>query len=365
MNISNFTNHSDYSYSFENPACYEAYGLYTQVISKIISSVGIVLNFLNIVVFLNPRMKTTRCSDKNKMNVYLLAKSACDLTFLTRNIFFYLLDCQDCSLASHKGLKIFHLVFSVYLGIVSQLASMLLAVMATFDRYVTISQTCCQVYAKISYLFVLASIFAFSCLFYSYKFFEYHVVPTIKAESYGSSEYSIDYTSFGNSPTMGVIRVVHSFMRDFVCVVLLVILNVLITLKMRTNLHKKKAAAAILRTSAPALLRTVRAEHKVTIMVILTASAAIIGHILPFLSYLPLDILLFTQSFCFAIVELLVYFSSFSIDFVFCFFFNSFFRKTFFVICRSMLRRIGISESERRSSSFVSSNNLQAALSKL
>ena len=270
------------------------------ILAECIGFAGFVLNVLNILVFSQERLR------KRVMNIYLLAKSFSDAVALISQMISGLLKCTDCAVNYSYSFQLFNLIVPKYICYIALLSSIMFEVMATFDRYVIVYQNF-NFYHKINYRIIIGFILVYCSTFYVYKFFTLALVSSQDAN--GRQLYQVEKSEFGKSPGSSVLGAIHSIVRDGICVLLVVILNVLLLVKMKQLLSKKKLIIASLRAAgSKAISNADRAESNITIMVILTGLSAILAHSLELLYFLPIPSIFFITNFdCFVTTKTLVF----------------------------------------------------------
>ena len=88
-------------------------------IDEVIAFLGFIVNVLNILVFAQARMR------KQTMNVYLLAKSACDAVALISKMMISLLKCSDCAFNYSYSLQLFNWIVPKYVCYIDLLSSII------------------------------------------------------------------------------------------------------------------------------------------------------------------------------------------------------------------------------------------------
>ena len=299
---------------------------------------GIVTNFLNILVFSQAAMR------KVAMDRYLLAKSASDMVFLALGVFTPLINCDTCRSRYSWATQVFALVAFYYVICIVQLSSMMLEALACFDRYVAISQNL-RFYHRIDYKVIMALIFVYCSGFYVYKFFVLEIARTF--DSSGVLLYIITYSNYGLEYGNAIFDSIHSIVRDGVCVLLIVVLNILMMVSMKRAMNRKKSMHG---GKQERCAKVNRAENRTTIMVMTTGAVVVFVHAIELIYFLPIPQIYFiTNSNCFEVGKGFLYISSFGINFFFYFFFNNAFRQTFFGIWAQLAETFGLKVKTQKS----------------
>ena len=328
-NDSNASYYSSYDYS---SLCYR-WDTNNYVIAGL-AILGVVTNTLNIIVFSQKNMM------KNTMNVYLLAKSASDLYYMVGNALEPMSVCFNCFTMYLYWYQTLSLIYRYYICSVAQLSSMMLDVMATLNRYVTISQNFSKFSKRIDHRLIILGIYLFGALFYIYKFFVF-TVTEMRNDSV-VKEYYLDYSDFGAKIGHQLFDSIHTVIRDGICVLAIIVLNILIMIQMRRAMATKKIIGSHGNKASSSKIKARRAEQKITIMVILTGIKEAILHILLLVYYLPVpqfrDIALDD---CYQDTLFFLYILSYSVNFFFYIFFNNNYRETFTELWFTCLRKCG------------------------
>ena len=166
----------------------------------------------------------------------------------------------------------------------------------------------------------------FYILFYSYKFFELEILSQYQLSNKTQIEVVYWIERGKQFEYLWIIfGLVHSLIRDGLCVIVLIIFNLLMLFYLKKSFEKKKKIV-VTRPSG----KRERKENKMTMMVFVAGSISIISHLA----------LIIVYSFNYKLNECLtsfVYFMydfSFSISFLVCFFFN----KSFYNCFKDMLQ---------------------------
>lgn len=312
-NLENLTR-SNETLKMASDQCSTVYKLYDRLITEwIICSVGAILNLLCVIVYAHP--KQLNSSENFKMRHYILIKSICNAFFLTISSFRGIIDCSSepyCLASRSEAGQIFNWIVSQYLSYIAKLASMFLESMATIDCFIYISRRF-KFYHKINYIVVIVVIFSFCSLFYVFKFYQYFLATSWKNTT-NETRYLLERRV---SRDLDALVLVHSFLRDFVTVLIIILFNVLIVL----TLHKAMTRKRVITHHATSK----RNEIRLALMVTLTGVIAVLGHF-------PLFYRNFASvsSDCFSFVSNLFFHLSYSIGFFFYLYSDHLFKEQFF-----------------------------------
>ena len=329
-----FNNSTFLNKSVPSPdACKAAYDFYFLLIVQPLSAlIGVVLNMLSIIVFSRPDFMKKR--NNNNMNYYLLSKSACN-AFQSLNLGLTLfIDCStDCFGVQSPSAQIFNWIYTRYLSYIAKLASMFLEAMATIECYASISRRL-QFLRKIKCWMIIAVIFLVCSFFYIFKFFQYDYVVSVDSKTNEvryllvSSKRTVNFSNF---------VLVHSLLRDFVSVLVIMIFNILTIHEIRAALMHKRT---ISKTHSKKL-KNKGTEKRLALMVISTGVMIAIGHLPTFLK----NFLNYSNLHCVTFAVDLGFNIAYSFQFFFYLYFDNLFRETFtglinklltcFRICRS------------------------------
>ena len=288
-----------------NTFCSEIFYSYQKYFEMSFSLFCFFLNFICIVVF----MKIIRNQKINDdIFKYFLAKSIAD-TFLTLIIpLDSILEAENTIIPDLSKIYFFHvlnLIFGYYLAFCLQLFSMVCEIVACFSRY-RMSVNKWKIFDKLSYKIVIGSIAIYCFGFYTYKFASLNIA---KVQNNNSEDTWIILENELDTK-MGY---VHSFVRDGVCVFVIIALNVLTVVQLRKTLTRKRTL-----TKGSRSHRVQKAEIRLTLMVLTMSTFTFIGHGLVLINYLKITILF--KNLCFRLIRRTLYWLSYEIDFFLLFF---------------------------------------------
>ena len=163
-------------------------------------------------------------------------------------------------------------------------------------------------------------IYAF--LFYIYVFFDNECtvdLKKLKSDNITIYKISTRARSFQSSTRGIVFEIIHSFVRDFLCTILIAVLNLLTLIFMRRSFRIKKQINK--ETS-----KIEKAENNLTYMVLTSSIINIIGHIFIFIHFLPITEI---RHDCIGDMSAALLYLSYSINFFIYYFFNNHFKNYF------------------------------------
>jgi hypothetical protein len=158
-------------------------------------------------------------------------------------------DCYDSSIRSLFLTRVFQLYFLAYFKSVLEFCINYYCLVGTFDFYLSISSKSSassksnNCLSKISYKIICLIIFIFGCILFSFRIFDEEIIflnqSNLSNFSLGSG-YQLEKTSFSEWPLTKWIIMLSFFLRDFVYVIILIILNSMIFYKVRKSIRHKK-----------------------------------------------------------------------------------------------------------------------------
>ena len=290
-----------------------------------ISIGGFVLTFINIVTF-SRIIKENNLKDN--LFKYLLTKSIIDFYIITDNILFGVIDLYfKKSIEKYYPFCIIRFIIDEYIGFSCQLISMFCEVASCFNRYRSISNRF-KFFDKIHIGFKLSIMFIYSGMFYSYKLFQK------RCKMYQSFNSSVEivwklehYQHFLNTPIDFAFSLIHSLIRDGLCSLFIICLNIMLFFRMsqfytnKIRLNKSKTS----NKKSDKEIKLEKQQKNLVYMVLATSTFTLIGHILMFVYYLPFEVI--ANNRCLRMFSLIFFYLSISINFVSYFIFNLHFRK--------------------------------------
>ena len=127
----------------------------------------------------------------------------------------------------------------------------------------------------------------------------------------------------------------HSIVRDFICVILLLVLDLWILTAFRRMMRNKKRIIVRRNSTGTCSLsdKVEKAENKTTLMILLIGLMTIIGRLPIFVNYLPIK---FSIKACYQFASETLYFLNISLNFFIYYFFNTSFKS---VLDEALCRR--------------------------
>jgi len=295
--------------------CESLTDVYNNYIEKSIGIFGFITNLCCILVFI----KIVRLQ-KSDIYKYLLYKSILDAYICLRITFKSILNCQDCIVEHFFTLKVIYLVFFIYIFYAVEFISIYCQIVSCFNRYRVVTFHF-KILEKITYKIVLASITCYSLLFYIYQLFDNKIVLSQKMNS-TKDMFSITNSNLGEASF--VFGYIHTFMKDFVGLISILVLNILTLYSVRHSLSKKKLIVSIKRSNKD----NEKAELRLTVMVMATSVILFIAYGLSIIKWLKIPVLQTNK--CFITLAYIIYWLSFTVNFFFYYYFNLNFKQIAF-----------------------------------
>ena len=278
-----------------------------------ISVVGILTNLFNSIVFYKI---IGNIKVNGQMFKYLLLKSLNDLVVFfiyILKLFYY---CKECDKTRSYATIVCYIVFYNYLNFVGLLFSGFLEMCAAIDCYLTISKKLTFLNSRLFSNILIASMLAFSSIFYIYSIFNYE----IKENSNGHFHYK--KSEFYHSSIGSAFRYAHVLLRDVIIFMVLIVVNMLILVEIKKSTHRKKKLTESFETN----LNAICAEKKKQIMIAMLSLNYICGHIGMVLFYMPYKGARFNWS-CFYYYAQIPFFISYITNAISYYAFNKNFKK--------------------------------------
>lgn len=319
--------------------CHHIGFVFSNYVYPAIGVIGSLLNILCIWVFSNKKFSTnnSRCF----IFKYLLVKSTYDCLILLLNALKPVFNCYECSFNSLYIVKMFEFFFYKYFLYVCTLCSIVFELVAQLDRLVAISVSQPKNW-MLPYRIVTIALIAIISTFYSFKLFEYNIEAT---EYEDEKLYNLYKSSFSITNTFRLFNLIQSFIRDFFCVILLLLLDIFILIVFRRLMWNKKQIMlggqtaninhnqASTSNNIPNSIanKVDSAENKTTIMILIIGIMTFIGRFPIFLNYLPLN---FHWKQCIQFTSESLFLVNISINFFVYIFFNRNFKLVFMRLYR-------------------------------
>ena len=305
---STFQNSQNYS------ICNNLLTVYNSYIKVLIGVIGTVLNFICIVIFYKLIRNSTQ---KDNLNKYLLIKSIADtLTYV-------IIMTQSASLSTaHKNYayQVIYLIVNRYLLFVFELISMFLEIASILNRYFAFTRINKKL-EKIGFKAVVSFMLIYSFGFYVYKFFDEKIERATNINT-NETYYKIAINTLGDISF--VLGYIHSTVRDGICVLLILILNILTLIKLRKMMKNKMHLQSKSLSSDKKLNQT---GIRLTKMVVATASITFFGRVLTFIKYITVNLI--NSNDCFSAFSNCSFFACNLFNLVLYYYFNLNFKKIF------------------------------------
>ena len=244
--------------------CLNFYNFYQLYLELSFAVISIFLNTACVAVFVSIIRDLKNDDDLFK---YLLFKSVADTYVSMAHVLgFFFSGSYTNVLGVDKFyvFLLFYLIFGYYFSFSLQLISVFSDIVASFNRYRT-SINKFKIWNKLSYKLVILTMCVYSFAFYIYKLVSLDIV----IDSGNSSIVKYAITPNKLDKTMGYI---HSIVRDGICVLIIILLNVLTALVIKSLLAKKK------HLTTKKSMRLKIANIRLSLMVFTVSILASIGH---------------------------------------------------------------------------------------
>ena len=307
--------------------CHELSILFSNYIHSIIGILGCLLNLICVKILANKDFNTSDSSNGNVFK-YLLIKSVCDALILLIKAVEPLFTCVDWTYRSNYLVNMLDLVMNKYFIFVCTLCSIVFELVAQLSRLVAISFLNTLDFIrlftlkKVSFVLIL-----FIAGFYVFKLYEYSI-HVIALE--GSSHYIIYMSEFSNTQLFRSLQLVHSFIRDFFCVVCVLLLDIIVLVTFRKAMARKKRLVFRLDQlglNNKHIERIEFAEYNTTLMILTIGFMTLICRLPLFVNYLP--VLNERLRPCFQLLTESLFLVNISSNILFFYFFNATFRTLF------------------------------------
>ncbi len=301
-----------------------------------IAIAGFLLNLICVRVFV--KLLSLK-GNNNDLFRYLSIKSAADAYILFVMWFDQIFDPDEYygqrSLKEYVDklyfLKVTYLIFGFYCGYSLRLISIFSEVLSVFNRYRLLTKRF-DILNKLPFGIVCLGIFSYSFGFYSYKFFSIKIINFNNFSSENNYEYVKD-KELDNK--MGYI---HSGVRDGMCVLVILVINILTMVEIKKLLKKKKKMFKEKNKQ-----KNHMAEIRLTIMVFVLSFIGVLAHSLQMVQYFSPDYFFFNTNECFIILfDLIFNACSFPFNFFLYYFFNLKFKKHFSNMVFEFLNLFGL-----------------------
>lgn len=270
--------------------CQILYDLYQYKYILILNSFGIVLNTACTLIWSHDQIKAG--VQTNFMFKFLQLKSIFDLIFSLSNLI------GSVTIQS----QFFTGIMNNYVALVAQFCSTYCAIWANLICYITLSSRL-RFLLKLNWKIFIGSCVTFSAIFYLFML--------------------VDNFVWLNSKFI-FFSIVHTFMRDFLGVILLTLINMATFVEIKRSIDRKKN----LNTSGTTSNRTNQLETNFALMVIVVGIMNLIGHFPILFAYLMNSFKL-NVSYCVLLSAVIAIDLVYSANFFVYYFFNLKFKKLF------------------------------------
>ena len=319
--------------------CHEWAFVYSNYLYCGIGVLGFLLNIMCIITLSNSTFY------KNNSNgavfKFLLIKCYFDAGILFLKAIGPLFTCVEWPLRSHYAVNVFDLVANKYFIFVCTLCSIVFELAAQLNRLVAISR--CLNKLMLNRLLLLLRDFSYKgvttvltfliSLFYVFKLFEYKIHESVSSSSEmenasTTTRYSLYMAEFASTPLFHRLELTHSFIRDFCCVLALLVLDIWVLLVFKQAMrNKRRLMSRLMSADNEPMQRIQSLEHNTTLMILVIGFMTFVCRLPIFVNYLPLRS--FNSKLCLQLFTESLFFVNISSSFFFYFIFNETFRNLF------------------------------------
>ena len=293
--------------------------------------VGVILNISCVLVFY-----AILFSKKNKMNhqnensndifKILFIKSLNDSLLFIINIFSPLYYCVSCDSKNSLVMQVWNIVLNEYLARVTQLFSLILEILATFDLLLSINGSLKNKFKFFKYKYfnevIMILTLIFSVGYYFYIFFDFKIVSYT---SNGTLIYKTESTDFSITSLKADLVIINAILRDLIAMIILCIFNLLIIQSIQKIIKNKKN---ILRNIVnDSVMKLVRSKRRTVKMIMISNTINILFHAPICIQNLQLYYALHVT--CYREISRTILRVSYMIGFFIYIFFNKIFRNNF------------------------------------
>lgn len=176
---------------------------------------GTISNFLNIVVFVNKKMKDISFK-------YMILISLSDMTYLGLLLYASIIWCETCSFYSYYFTKLYEFIIDYYITSCLAILSILTEISLSVHRSLILLNKC----QKISFRIPLIIIIVISFIYYTPELFFYQIIYYNDCET-NQIKYKIIYTKFGSMNVSKTIDITLASVRIILGVGVLTLVNVI------------------------------------------------------------------------------------------------------------------------------------------
>ena len=319
-------------------ACSSVMPFANSYINLAISVLGLTLNSLNIGVLAH--MLATQPND---CSYFLLLKAVCDTYYALLKLWPFFVNTSG---STHES-QVAYLVLSVYGKRVATGVSLIINFLFIYRRLRMITQSFDAWRNVLSFKWCAPAILVAMLLLNAFKLFTYDIVANVNPNQFPNNNtnnsnrssatiitYKLVVNSFGNRGAGVYCELAQSVLINFTLVLLLFATNLRTLVEIRASLRKKSefnnASASLSRSTSnkEAGKRIKSAETRSTMMVIWSSPLIVFGNLLAFT--IKVLVAANPQRFyepCLSVVTQTIYDLSFSVEFVFYYAFNVYFKQ--------------------------------------
>jgi hypothetical protein len=237
------------------------------------NSLGVVFNFICIIIFYQIIRNENHTSN---MFYFFLVKSINDFVMFVSNSFEWFYFCENCGTKSEYWMQLWYIYFYYYLEEICFTASGLLEIFATLDCFSLITKKIKGILLKKNIIIIVAAIYLFNCSFLIFYIFRSEIKGPIVANTsiYGKPT----KTAFYKTETFQYLHLSKTIMRDYITLVVIVVLNVLILFNI-TELNRARRTRTHNIAKSKLLLKSRRAESNKVKMIIFNGLNYLMGHL--------------------------------------------------------------------------------------
>ena len=335
--------------SNQSPQSIEENDTFFVYVAPSVALVGIVFEIISILVFSHPDFKNQDLFKYLKVKVYF---EMFDLWFgLLRPIS----DCKTCETSTTYLARVFFIMTIVYLASVCETSAILCQIVSSLNFYLLVSN---KLNTKTSYWCVIVNFFKriklvcgiillFSIVLFSYQLVQYEVIEKSvydQTRNVTKIIYVQHNRPFNDYKIKTILEVATFFIRDFVCLAILITINLKLYLRLRKNIKTKakfrrqkyesrmvsqNQESTIGKDEDKNIVKLVKFESKMTIMFIVIFINHIFGRMPILLFFIIRNFHDGIEMFYFIRLAVFHIYFSYSISFFFYFFSNKKFKRVF------------------------------------
>jgi hypothetical protein len=228
-------------------------------LNAITSSIGFFLCLMCFIIFNNSKFKLN-FYNYFKMELILIGLDLLLSALAT------MVDCNDSSIKDYYLTRLYQLIFIAYFKSVLEFCANYFCIFGTVDFYLTISNSKSNIFSKISYRIICFFWFLIGCIIFSFRLFEFtNSIDT----SNNKTIYYLAKTQFSETIILKSIHIISFFIRDFMYILILIILNFLIFKKVSDSINKKSYILQNVSSESTAVdVKIKNTRHSVKLMIL-------------------------------------------------------------------------------------------------